>query len=81
MRIAIDIDGVLRDTYEKIEQIYQKFFIDELELVDEDFQFDWKQEQNQIFPSKCCRYDLNLERLTILLMENVQKFALQTPHT
>ncbi len=40
MRIAIDIDGVLRDTYEKIEQIYQKFFIDELELVDEDFQFE-----------------------------------------
>lgn len=40
MRIAIDVDGVLRDTYEKIEQIYQKFFIDELELVDEDFQFE-----------------------------------------
>ena len=30
MRIAIDIDGVLRDTFLKIEQIYQKFFIDEL---------------------------------------------------
>lgn len=42
MRIAIDVDGVLRDTYEKIEQIYQKFFIDELELVDEDFQFEIK---------------------------------------
>ena len=42
MRIAIDVDGVLRDTYEKIEQIYQKFFIDELELVDEDFKFEIK---------------------------------------
>jgi FMN phosphatase YigB (HAD superfamily) len=42
MRIAIDIDGVLRDTFEKIEQIYQKFFIDELELVDEDFNFEIK---------------------------------------
>ena len=42
MRVAIDIDGVLRDTYEKIEQIYQKFFIDELELVDEDFKFEIK---------------------------------------
>ena len=40
VRIAIDIEGVLRDTFEKIEQIYQKFFIDELELVDEDFKFE-----------------------------------------
>ena len=40
LRIAIDIEGVLRDTFEKIEQIYQKFFIDELELVDEDFKFE-----------------------------------------
>ena len=40
MRIAIEVDGVLRDTFSKIEQIYQKFFIDELELVDEDFQFE-----------------------------------------
>ena len=40
MRIAIDIDGVLRDTFLKIEQIYQKFFIDELELVDEDFKYE-----------------------------------------
>jgi len=39
-RVAIDIEGVLRDTFEKIEQIYQKFFIDELELVDEDFKFE-----------------------------------------
>ncbi len=29
MRIAIDIDGVLRDTFNKIEQIYQIYFIDE----------------------------------------------------
>jgi len=41
-RIAIEIDGVLRDTYEKIDQLYQKFFIDELELVDEDFQYEIK---------------------------------------
>ena len=40
MRIAIDIDGVLRDTFLKIEQIYQKFFIDELELVDDDFKYE-----------------------------------------
>lgn len=40
MRVAIDVDGVLRDTFSKVEQIYQKFFIDELELVDEDFKFE-----------------------------------------
>ena len=40
MRIAIDIDGVLRDTFTKIEQIYQKYFIDELELVDDDFNYE-----------------------------------------
>jgi len=40
IRLAIEIDGVLRDTYSKIEQIYQKYFIDELELVDEDFQYE-----------------------------------------
>lgn len=39
-RVAIEIDGVLRDTYEKMEQLYQKFFIDELELVDEDFKYE-----------------------------------------
>jgi hypothetical protein len=39
IRLAIEIDGVLRDTYTKIEQIYQKYFIDELELVDDDFQY------------------------------------------
>lgn len=39
-RIAIEIDGVLRDTYEKMDQLYQKFFIDELELVDEDFKYE-----------------------------------------
>lgn len=39
IRLAIEVDGVLRDTFAKMESIYQKFFIDELELVDEDFQY------------------------------------------
>ena len=29
MRIAFDVNSVLRDTFEKAEHIYQKFFIDE----------------------------------------------------
>ena len=41
-RVAIEIDGVLRDTFTKLEQIYQKFLIDELDLVDEDFKFEIK---------------------------------------
>jgi len=31
MRIAIDVNGVLRDTFLKAEQLYQKFYIDEFE--------------------------------------------------
>ena len=42
IRVAIEIDGVLRDTYTKLEQIYQKFLIDELELVDYYFKFEIK---------------------------------------
>jgi hypothetical protein len=42
MKLAIDIDGVLRDTFLKIEQTYQKFFIDELELVDDEFSYEIK---------------------------------------
>jgi FMN phosphatase YigB (HAD superfamily) len=42
MRLAIDIDGVLRDTFLKIEQLYQKFFIDELEIVDDEFIYEIK---------------------------------------
>ena len=29
MKISIDVNGVLRDTLGKVEQIYQKFFIDD----------------------------------------------------
>ena len=35
IRVAIEIDGVLRDTYIKLEKIYKNFLIDELELVDD----------------------------------------------
>jgi FMN phosphatase YigB (HAD superfamily) len=42
MRLAIDIDGVLRDTFLKIEQLYQKYFIDELEIVDDEFLYEIK---------------------------------------
>ena len=33
MRIGIEINGVLRDTLGKVEQTYQKFFIDKTDNI------------------------------------------------
>ena len=41
MRIAIDINGVLRNTNEKIKQVYEKYLIDE-ENVDENSEFKYE---------------------------------------
>jgi len=41
MRIGIEINGVLRDTIGKLEQVYQKYFIDKWEGFDEqDFKYE-----------------------------------------
>ena len=42
MRIGIEINGVLRDTIGKLEQVYQKYFIDPLEGFDEVPDFDYE---------------------------------------
>jgi hypothetical protein len=39
MRIAIEINGVLRNTLEKIQQTYQKFMIDKTDGIDDDENF------------------------------------------
>ena len=40
MRIAFDINGVLRNTFGKAEQVYQKFYIDEISEEDkEEFEY------------------------------------------
>jgi hypothetical protein len=39
MRIAIEINGVLRNTIGKIEQTYQKFYIDKTEGIEDDESF------------------------------------------
>ena len=41
MKIAIDVNGVLRDTFGKAEQVYQKFMIDDYvkEENEEDFEY------------------------------------------
>ena len=60
MRIAFDINGVLRDTFLKAEQIYQKYYIDEFEdentltYNEETEEFDEKGDKDTF------KYELNL---------------------
>ena len=42
MRIAIEINGVLRNTLEKIEQTYQKYMIDKTEGLEDDESFKYE---------------------------------------
>lgn len=42
MRIAIELNGVLRNTLGKIEQTYQKFLIDKTEGIETEGQFEYK---------------------------------------
>ena len=42
MRIGIEINGVLRNTIGKIEQTYQKFYIDKTDGVDDEDTFEYK---------------------------------------
>jgi hypothetical protein len=41
MRISIDVNGVLRDTLGKIEQIYQKFFIEDYVKEENEEEFEY----------------------------------------
>ena len=40
MKVAFDINNVLRDTFLKAEQIYQKFYIDELDENEKEFDYE-----------------------------------------
>jgi len=42
MRIAIDVNGVLRDTLTKIQQVYERWYIDNQikQTDDDDFQYE-----------------------------------------
>lgn len=44
MRIGIEVNGVLRNTIGKIEQTYQKFYIDKTEGVNDEDSFEYKME-------------------------------------
>lgn len=66
MKIAIDVNGVLRDTIGKMEQVYQKFFIDDYVMEEGEEKFEYSLElpvtsENMMdhfkFPSKDSFYD------------------------
>lgn len=40
MRIAIEINGVLRDTVKKIEQVYEKFYVENILNEQRDFEYE-----------------------------------------
>ena len=42
MRIAFEVNGVLRDTIKKLESTYEKYLIDELEVGEEEEQFQYE---------------------------------------
>jgi hypothetical protein len=42
MKIAFDVNGVLRDTFGKAEQVYQKFMIDDFILEENEEKFDYE---------------------------------------
>ena len=42
MRFGIEINGVLRNTLGKIEQTYQKFYIDKTEGIEDEDSFEYK---------------------------------------
>jgi hypothetical protein len=42
LRIGIEINGVLRNTLDKIEQTYQKFYIDKTDGINDENSFEYK---------------------------------------
>ena len=40
MKIAIEINGVLRDTVKKIEQVYEKFYVENILNEKRDFEYE-----------------------------------------
>ena len=42
MRVGIEINGVLRNTLGKVEQTYQKFFIDKTDGIEDENSFEYK---------------------------------------
>ena len=74
MRIAIDVNGVLRDTFLKAEQLYQKFYIDEFE---EEKTSSFNEETEEFIEDVVVddfKYELNLPVKSLDDLENHFKF-------
>ena len=81
MRLAIDIDGVLRDTFSKIEQLYQKYFIDELEIVDDEFVYEIKTPYNTPDYQNHFMFKTDEEYLSFLYEEFAMQIFGHSPST
>ena len=81
MRLAIDIDGVLRDTFSKIEQLYQKYFIDELEIVDDEFIYEIKTPYNTPDYQNHFMFKTDEEYLSFLYEEFAMQIFGHSPST
>lgn len=74
MRIAFDINGVLRDTFLKAEQLYQKFYIDEFEEEKTSSFNEETEEFTEEVVSDDFEYELNLPVKSLDELENHFKF-------
>ena len=68
MKIAIDLNGVVRDVFSKAEQVYQKFYIDDF-LDDESSTYDeekgWVESESDTF-----KYELSLPVTSMNLIDH-----------
>lgn len=75
MRIAFDINGVLRDTFLKSEQIYQKFYIDEFDREKtSSFNEETKEFEEDKINDEEFEYSLNLPVTSLDKLEEHFKF-------
>lgn len=87
MRIAIDVNGVLRDTIDKIEKTYQKFLIDKTEGIEDENSFKYEMklpvdslnlEEHFKFESKEELYSFLFEEFPMEIFGHAQSTEYQT---
>jgi len=71
MRIAFDINGVLRDTFLKAEQLYQKFYIDEFEEEKTSSYNEETEEFTEEIVKDDFKYELNLP---VKSLDNLEEY-------
>lgn len=69
MRIGIEINGVLRDTLKKIEEVYQKWYIDNPFSEEEEFKYEIISELNSLEISKHLKFKDDDELYNFLYKE------------